>query len=275
MHITFKKVINQFKKAPWYGWLFAILIIGIQAAYFGIGYAFGPLLMSKVYKITPWIVGIDDNIPLVPYFFAQMYCVYFVAVPLGALLASSKSKKDFINLVIAWNVVLAIGMVICAVCPTYMDRESGVPGIPDGGNLIEYIKDKGGFSYWILKTLVFKARFSWNKMPSFHCLSSIFCYLGIARRKDTHLATRISWLFISLSICVSTFMIKQHYSTDFILAVLICMIGSTLIKVSDPASKILQKHPNFLIVKKLNWKNEKIVPLDTKNKGDVKIEKVG
>lgn len=232
------------------------------------------LVRNYISKWFFWIPSteLDKYIPLCPHFFAQMYLLWFAFVPLGGIIAGRQKKQDWINFMLSWLLTLLIGFVFFMVLPTKLDR-TNLPGVP-GGNILEYIKEKNGFS-WELMKLMAKSPSGWNECPSFHCVSIIFCYLAVAKRKDVNIFHRIGQLFITISICLSTVFTKQHYFIDIVFALVFCLLSYLIIFSFNPAKSILKKHPNFLIIKKLNWTHEEIIPLDKKNKKDVKIEKVG
>lgn len=267
------KVIKYFKSIPWYGYFFGLIIIGIQTMFYGIAYGIAKYGTSHWFIIEPMIMDIDGHIPLIPFFFAEIYLLWPVLVPLGGVVSGRQQKDKWINLFLAWITAIVVGSLIFIFCPSQLDK-TNCPGVP-GGNIFEYISQMGDGWSKSLIGFIHSHQPGRNVFPSFHCINIIFCYFGVARRKDVNLAHRIGQLTITILICISTVLVKQHFFADIILGLFIATLCFLLIKLSNPAKSILKKCPNFLIIKKLNWTHEKIVPLDKKNKGDVKIEKVG
>ena len=50
---------------------------------------------------------------------------------------------------------------------------------------------------------------AWNMAPSFHVLSSLICALGVLRRKDIHVAARVSVYTICSLIVLSTLLVVE------------------------------------------------------------------
>lgn len=259
------------KSIPWYGWFFGLTMILSQAICFILSHLFAEYVSSKWLTWQSIINDIDSKIPLVPYFFVEVYVLWIIFVPIGGVIAGTKQKQEWINFMLSWFGTLIISSFIFAFLPSYLDR-TNIPGVP-GGDIFVYTEDKTGFSWWILKTFLLRNEKAWCVCPSFQCVNIIFCYLGVARRKDVHLAHRISQLIITILVCMSTVFVKQHFFVDIVIAIIISLTIYFIFNIFNPAKKILKKCPNFLIVKKLNWANEKIIPLSKENKSKTKIEK--
>lgn len=259
--LTFKE---KCKTIPWYGWMMGIGMILIQFILIGIGWLISRYAWPEKYWWSPagWL---DQYIPFIPYGFLTIYLSWIIFLPIGAVINGKLDKKRWVNLMIAWISTLAAGCVIYCCFPSFIDRNN-IVGVP-GGSLYEYAKGKTGLCWWVLTTFMWIEPRTWCPCPSFHCINIIFCYLGVARQRKIKLGWRISQLFITIIICISTFVLKQHYILDFFVAFAMCLIGYMFVFSFDPATKILKKRPNFLIIPKLNWANEKIIPLSKRNKG--------
>lgn len=266
------KALKYIKSIPWYGWFFGALMLGIQGIFHASAWAIASKLTSKWFFVDPQIPSIDNYIPMIPYVFVQLYGLWFPCVVLGGIVAGRQKKKEWLDFMLSWLIAILVGFLIFVFCPSRISKIdcAGVPG----GNIHEYLANKKGWSWTLVKTLHVED-YNWNLFPSFHCLNIIFCYLGVARRKDVNLVHRIGQLMITILICMSTVFVKNHYFIDIIIALALSLVCFVLVKSFSPAKKILEKCPNFLIIKKLNWAHEEIVPLDKENKKDVKIEKVG
>ena len=128
------------------------------------------------------------------------------------------------------------------------------------GNLLDKIEHGSGFSYWLMKIVMWAdgGTDNYNLFPSLHCYMITFCYLGVMNKKDIHIGYRSFWLFMCVSICLSTVFTKQHYFVDLLIGVLLAIIMYWIFNYANPAKHILKKCPNFLIIEKLNWTQEKI-----------------
>lgn len=252
----FAKLWAQVKRVPWWGWLTAVILYGLNVGIYQAAKAIIPI-WSESWKVIPITQGIDTAIPLIPYYFAEVYFLWYPLVFIGPLAASSINREHFINLSLSWVAAQLIGFIVFICCPSYMDR-TNVAGV---GNMVELVKSKQGFSWWLMKIIVNSdgVRDNYNLFPSFHCLMATFCYLGLSRRKEIKIGYRVFWLIFTISVCLATFIIKQHYIFDTFTGVLLAVSMFALFKVLNPAKAILKRKPNFLIIKKINWTNEKIV----------------
>lgn len=251
-----------FKSIPWYGIVLGLLLtLGFQTLMYNIGYKWIPHIEGTIwYGIDPQIPSIDGKIPLVPYFFVQMYYLWFGLFPLGAILASAritvkKNKQDWINLMISWVIAIFLGGLVLIFCPAFVDRYNTAGVL--GGNIFEFCQGRTGWSWQLQRSLldINKSR-EYGCLPSFHCLNIIFCYLAIMGKKDRNIGHRIGWLFIAISICLSTLFVKQHYFIDVVTALLLALICFFLTKYINPGKYILKRWPNFLIIRKINWSHE-------------------
>lgn len=258
---TKKKTKNIFKLIPWYGYIAGALLFVINWAAYEVGKRI-IFAWSESWKISPVISGIDTNIPFVPYFFSQMYMLWYPLVIFGPMVLSAIVKKEhFINIVLAQATGEIIAFFIFFCAPSYMDR-THVAGVITGGfgNLIDKIEHGSGFSYWLMK-IVMKADGgvdNYNLFPSLHCYMITFCYLAVMGRKELHPGYRGFWLFCCVSICLATVFTKQHYFVDLLIGVLLAIVMYLIYMIANPAKHILKKCPNFLIIEKLNWTQEKI-----------------
>lgn len=258
----FQFIWTQIKRVPWYGYLSGVILFLINLGAYEIGKRI-IYVWSESWRVTPAIPGIDTNIPFVPYFFSQMYFLWYpIVIFTPMVLSVIVPKEHYINVVLAqaFGQVIAFFIFICA--PSYMDR-TNVAGVVTGGfgNLIERVQNGSGFSYWLMK-IVMKADGgvdNYNLFPSLHCYMITFCYLGVMNRKETHVAYRSSLLVVAILICLSTIFTKQHYLVDLLIGVLLAIVCYLIFVITNPAKRILKKWPNFLIIKKLNWANEKII----------------
>lgn len=276
MNKTFDKCGKWFKSIPWYGIVIGLLLtLGLQTLLYNIGCHWIPHKSGIWSGTDPQIHEIDKHFPLVPQFFALFYWGWKLIFPIGVILASAKitlgsNKEDWINLMISWTIAIVIGGMVLIFFPTFVDRNNAA-GVP-GGNIFEYVKDKTGFGWWIYKHHILDTKVikEFGCLPSYHCLQIIFCHLAVMGKKDRHIAHRLGWLSISIIICLSTLFTKQHYVIDVVAAIALAYVTFFVTKMFNPGKALLNKWPNFLIIKQINWSHEKIHTKQTTIKSQIK-----
>ncbi|MBQ5365142.1 MAG: phosphatase PAP2 family protein, partial [Spirochaetales bacterium] len=80
----------------------------------------------------------------------------------------------------------------------------------------------------------------WNLFPSFHCMNSVFVYLGMRKRPEIRKSTQITWLVIAILICASTVLTKQHYIIDVVGGVALPIICHVIVQKLDPGEKLVR-----------------------------------
>ena len=139
-------------------------------------------------------------------------------------MAVSKCKKEhFADFMAAIIVACAAGMLVLAFFPTYMDRVAeGLFVVPDNPTIFDKLR-----MFWYSLD---GSEMAYNLLPSFHCLNSTLCYLGVAGRKEIPLWFRIYSLVITILIFASTVYVKQHYVLDIVTGVIIAVIAYIICK---------------------------------------------
>lgn len=228
----FKRRWEVIKSIPWYGWVAGIVLMGLQYAIYRLAD-----VIAKAGGITPWVpyIPFDDYIPFIPGF-VIVYVFSYAFWIFGPAAVSLTKKDNFINFCIGYTSALLIGFVILTALPTTMDHTPQ----------IEILEKNGDFLSKLL-LLVYSSdgnHQAMNLFPSFHCLISLYMYLGVARRKEVSLAFRIYSLVAVFFICLSTIFTKQHLFIDIPAGLAISIIVYFIVKFIDPGKKILEKHAN-------------------------------
>ena len=78
---------------------------------------------------------------------------------------------------------------------------------------------------------------AFNLFPSYHCLISLYCYLGIRRRNEVSKGIRVYSLIMTLLICMSTVLTKQHYFIDIVGGLGIALVCYFIVEKLDPGAK--------------------------------------
>lgn len=230
----FKRRWEVIKSVPWYGWVAGIVLMGLQYALYRLGDVIAKNSGAMAWAYVPW-VPFDDYIPFIPGF-VIIYVFSYVFWIFGPAAVSLTKKDNFINFCIGYTASLLIGFVILAAAPTYMDHTP----------YIEILNKNNDF---LSKLLLIVYSSDWNNqamnlLPSFHCLISLYMYLGVARRKEVSLAFRIYSLVAVFFICLSTVFTKQHLIMDVPAGLAISIIVYFIVKYINPGKKILEKRVN-------------------------------
>ena len=203
--------------------LYAIIIgIVYLASQHGI-YLIGHYLATW-FGFTPFLpkIPFDDMIPLlsvfiIPYIWSYAYWA------MGPMAVSLCDKEHFRDFMASCIVSCLAGMVALAFFPTYMDRVAeglyDVPANPD-------IFDKLRMFWYSLDG----SAMAYNLLPSFHCINSTICYLGVMGRKELPLWFRIYSLITTLLIYASTVFVKQHFVLDIVTGVALAIVAFFLCK---------------------------------------------
>lgn len=76
-----------------------------------------------------------------------------------------------------------------------------------------------------LMTFLYKVDPADNLFPSFHCLVSWLCWIGVRKRKDIPPLYRHFTLAAAVAVCVSTLTTRQHVIADVISGILLAEIS--------------------------------------------------
>ena len=170
----------------------------------------------------PW----DDLFPIVsvfivPYVWSYLYWAM-------APMAVSKCEKEHFADYMAANLVACVaGTLSLALFPTYMDRVAeGLFAVTENPTVFDKLRE-----FWYSLD---GSEMAYNLLPSFHCINSTLCYLGVAGRREIPKWFRIYSLVTALLIFVSTLYVKQHYILDVPTGVAIAAVA-------------------FLVCKKFHW----------------------
>ena len=77
-----------------------------------------------------------------------------------------------------------------------------------------------------------------NLFPSYHCLISVYCYLGVRKQPEISRGFKLYSLIMAILICASTQFTKQHYILDVVGGVGIAVVCYILMNKLDPGKKL-------------------------------------
>jgi len=78
---------------------------------------------------------------------------------------------------------------------------------------------------------------AFNLFPSYHCLISVYCYLGVRKQPEISKGFKMYSLIMAILICASTQFTKQHYIIDVVGGVGIAIFCYILMNKLDPGKK--------------------------------------
>ena len=81
---------------------------------------------------------------------------------------------------------------------------------------------------------------AFNLFPSYHCLISFYCYLGVRKQPEISKGFRIYSLVMAILISFSTVFTKQHYILDVAGGIGIAVICYLIVNKWDPGREF---HP--------------------------------
>ena len=227
-----KRIIDRLKQIPRYGWIIAVVLFLLDTTSYYFGTLFSRLLGTISWQIAPKIPFIDDRIP----FIAILVIPYLLSYPiwvLGSAIVSLTEKKNYVDYIISMSLAYFIGFLFFFLMPTYMDR------LTEG---VLQRAERPGFLGYCLHLTYYNdgGRYGFNLFPSFHCMISVFCYLGVRKRKEISKGTRIYTLVMAILICLSTVCIKQHYFIDVVGGVLVAIICFAVVKKSNISLRFIK-----------------------------------
>ena len=200
--------------------------IPIGIAYLALQHVFylcGHSLASWI-GLTPFLpkLPLDDMIPIVSIFIIP-YIWSYIYWAMGPMVVSKCKKEHFTDFMAAVLVACVAGMLILAFFPTYMDRVAeGLFVVPQNPTIFDKLR-----MFWYSLD---GSEMAYNLLPSFHCLNSTLCYLGVAGRKEIPLWFRIYSLVITILIYASTVYVKQHYVLDIVTGVILAIVAYIICK---------------------------------------------
>ncbi|MBE6989299.1 MAG: hypothetical protein E7426_00955 [Ruminococcaceae bacterium] len=224
-----KYLIGRIRAVPWWGWVLGFVYFGLQYGMYRLGAWLSRVLGTVAWAFEWKIDAVDDLFPVVPVF-AAVYLFSYVFWICGPIAVSLTSRRNFINYIAGLSLAYVVGFLFFVCMPTYMDR------VKEG--LMAYT-GAGGFFEGLLATIYAAdgSELAFNLFPSYHCLISAYCYLGVRRRPEISRGFRIYSLVMALLICLSTLLTKQHYIVDSIGGVAIAVACYALMERLDPGGR--------------------------------------
>ena len=185
-------------------WIGILYLIMQHSLYLGGHY------LASWFGFTPFLpkIALDDRIPIVSVFIIP-YIWSYAYWAMGPMAVSKCEKEHFADYMAANLVACLAGVLVLAFFPTYMDRVAeGLYDVPVNPTVFDRLR-----MFWYSLD---GSETAYNLLPSFHCLNSTLCYLGVARRREIPVWFRVYSLVTTFLIYASTVYVKQHYFMDVI-----------------------------------------------------------
>ncbi|MBR7082031.1 MAG: phosphatase PAP2 family protein [Oscillospiraceae bacterium] len=226
-------IIAKIKRIPVWGWIIGFVYFGLQYGMYRLAELISRLTGTVEYAFVPKIPFIDDRIPIIAVF-AVIYLFSYVFWICGPIAASLTKRENFINYIIGLSAAYIIGFLIFIFAPTYMDRAAeglmdaaAKPGVFNGLLNMIYSNDGSALAF--------------NLFPSYHCLISLYCYLGVRKQPEISVGFRAYSLIMTVLICLSTVFTKQHYAIDIVGGLAISIVCYIVTERLDPGGKIVAR----------------------------------
>lgn len=214
---------------PWWGWVFGFAYFALQYGMYRLGAFLSRVIGTIDYSFPCKIPFIDDLFPVIPVF-VVVYLFSYIFWIGGPIAVSLTSRRNFVNYIAGLSLAYLIGFLFFIFLPTYMDRTAE--------GLMAIAAEPGFFNH-LLETVYAAdgSALAFNLFPSYHCLISLYCYLGVRKQPEIQKGFQVYSLIMVVLICLSTLLTKQHYIIDMVGGLGISLCCYTLMNRLDPGSK--------------------------------------
>lgn len=161
-------------------------------------------------------IPFDDLIPIVSIFIIPYVWAYLFWA-MGPMAVSLCEKQHFKDFMASCLFSCLAGILLLAFLPTYMDRVAeGLYEVVENPTIFDKLR-----MFWYSLD---GSEMAYNLLPSFHCINSTLCYLGVAGRKEIPKWFRVYSLITTLLIFAATVYVKQHYVLDVVTGAALAVI---------------------------------------------------
>ena len=202
---TLNKAEKNINRIKGYAIVIGIAYLASQHAFYLAGH-----YLALLFGFTPFLpkIALDDRIPIVSAFIIP-YVWSYAYWAMGPMAVSKCEKEHFADYMAANLVACVAGVLALAFFPTYMDRVAeGLYEVPVNPTFFDRLR-----MFWYSLD---GSEMAYNLLPSFHCINSTLCYLGVAGRKEIPVWFRVYSFVTTILIFASTVYVKQHYFLDIV-----------------------------------------------------------
>ncbi|EEG73035.1 phosphatase PAP2 family protein [[Clostridium] hylemonae] len=164
----------------------------------------GTEVLTRSWKHYDLTLPFDGMVPVIPWFVVIYLGCYLFWIA-NYILIARQGKEHCYRFVTADMMSRIVCAVIFLLLPTTNVRP-----------------ELAGDGLWVmLLRMIYEIDRPTRLFPSFHCLVSWFCYIGIRGQKNVPKAYRMFSCLFAILICVSTQVTKQHYIVDAVGGILV------------------------------------------------------
>ena len=203
-----KKFFQKVRSVPLYGWVAGVFFLAFEYGLYLLGNWLAHVTGTLSWAFAPKVPFIDDKIPFIG-FFVIFYIYSYIFWICGPAAVSLTGKDNFKKFCKAMTASYLMGFVFFVFMPTYIDRVA---------ENVYFYANRPGVIGWMLRFAYDNdgGNIGYNLFPSYHCLISACCYLGVRKRPEISKAFKVYSFVMTVLICMSTVFIKQHYFLDII-----------------------------------------------------------
>ena len=206
---------------PPYAWIPTVVIPVYNVLVF-----YGTRLINRYYPAHIFELPIDRAIPFVP-FFVLFYILAYLQWGLCYFFTLRRNRR----LCAETFSVNLIAKTVCLVCflvfPTAIVR----PEVTGGGVWNTLVR-------WI-----YASDLPDNLFPSIHCIESWLAFRALLKAEEIPLPVRIANGVLTLFVCASTVLVKQHYLPDIFAGILAVELGYLLTRLLGTDRRLRSLEP--------------------------------
>lgn len=196
-----KKFIAKF--FPEYAWIPTLICLAVNFIAF-----YGTRPVNRFLPHFSMASALDEMIPFVPAFII-IYVAAYIQWIYGYYAVGRESREFCYRFLSAEVISKIVCLVIFILVPTVMTR----PEI------------KGNNVFSAMTKIIYAADTPDNLFPSVHCLESVFFAIAVCKAKKPSAAAKWINAVLSVLVCASVVLVKQHVVADIIGGVALAVLG--------------------------------------------------
>lgn len=196
-----KKFIAKF--FPEYAWIPTLICLAVNFIAF-----YGTRTVNRFLPHVSMESALDEMIPFVPAFII-IYVAAYIQWIYGYYAVGRESREFCYRFLSAQVISKIMCLVFFIVLPTTMAR----PEI------------KGNDLFSALTAFIYAADTPDNLFPSVHCLESVFFSIAVCKAKKPSAAAKWINAVLSVLVCASVVLVKQHVVADIVGGAAIAVLG--------------------------------------------------
>ena len=188
---------------------FLVFLTIISLVYFAIGNI--SLYFVSLGYFWDFSTGIDSSLPIYPNFIYFYILYYPIYVSPAFVNINNTQRKDIMQKMLLLSIIS--GVIYLA-----------FPAVPLNHDISML---KPSFSLTLL-LWIYSIDIPTNLFPSLHVAHSVVITIAYWKIKQINLSIKYSFIFASIGLSISTFLVEQHYFLDFIGGTLLALLVTLL-----------------------------------------------